>query len=174
GASTRRSTRSSVLRFTRSATCGTASSIGGRSASHSPLCCSSSRCWRCGGPCREESMNLRFDLPWAAVAAVVLSLLSALTFRLWHRRRVARLSQLGVEAAIERLPPGGVGRAPVARAVRVSAAIGLAALAYAGPRWGSGVSVVRTQGIDVVLAMDASLSMLAQDERPSRLERMKQ
>jgi Ca-activated chloride channel family protein len=33
---------------------------------------------------------------------------------------------------------------------------------------------VRTEGIDVVLAMDASLSMLAQDERPSRLERMKQ
>ena len=119
-------------------------------------------------------MNLRFDLPWAAVAAVVLSLLSALTFRLWHRRRVARLSQLGVEAAIERLAPAGVRRAPVARAVRVSAAIGLAALAYAGPRWGSGTNVVRTEGIDVVLAMDASLSMLAQDERPSRLERMKQ
>lgn len=119
-------------------------------------------------------MNLRFDLPWAAVAAVVLSLLSALTFRLWHRRRIARLSQLGVEAAIERLAPAGVRRAPVARAVRVSAAIGLAALAYAGPRWGSGTNVVRSEGIDVVLAMDASLSMLAQDERPSRLERMKQ
>jgi len=119
-------------------------------------------------------MNFRFDLPWVAVAAAVLAFLSALTFRLWHRRRVARLSRLGVEAAIERLAPVGVRRAPVARAARVSAAIGLAALAYAGPRWGSGTNVVRTEGIDVVLAMDASLSMLAQDERPSRLERMKQ
>jgi Ca-activated chloride channel family protein len=119
-------------------------------------------------------MNFRFDLPWAAVAAVVLPLLSAYVFRLWHRRRVARLSQLGVEAAIERLAPQGVRRAPVARALRVSAAVGLAVLAFAGPRWGTGMNVVRSEGIDVVLAMDASLSMLAQDERPSRLERMKQ
>ena len=119
-------------------------------------------------------MNLRFDLPWAAVAAALLPLLSAFTFWLWHRRRAARLSNLGAEAAVERLAPRGVRRAPVARAIRVSAAVGLAALAYSGPRWGSGTDVVRTEGIDVVLAMDASLSMLAQDERPSRLERMKQ
>ncbi len=119
-------------------------------------------------------MSIGFDLPWVAIAAIVLSLLSALTFRVWHRRRIARLAQLGAEAAIERLAPAGVRRAPVARAVRVSAALGLATLAYAGPRWGTGTNVVRTQGIDVVLAMDASLSMLAQDERPSRLERMKQ
>ena len=119
-------------------------------------------------------MNFHFDLPWAAIAAVILPLVSAYVFRVWHRRRVARLAQLGVEAAIERLAPRGVRRAPVARAVRVSAAIGLAAIAFAGPRWGSGANVVHSEGIDVVLAMDASLSMLAQDERPSRLERMKQ
>jgi Ca-activated chloride channel homolog len=119
-------------------------------------------------------MNIRFDLPWVAIGAVFLALLSLLMFRFWHRRRIARLQQLGVEAAIERLAPAGVRRAPVARAVRVSAAIGLATLAYAGPRWGTGTNLVRTQGIDVVLAMDASLSMMAQDERPSRLERMKQ
>jgi Ca-activated chloride channel homolog len=119
-------------------------------------------------------MNVRFDLPWVAVAAAILPFISALVFRLWHRRRVKRLSQLGVEAAIERLAPQGVRRAPVARAVRVSLAIGLATLAFAGPRWGSGSNLVHSEGIDVVLAMDASLSMLAQDERPSRLERMKQ
>jgi Ca-activated chloride channel homolog len=121
-----------------------------------------------------SDLKFAFDLPWAALAAIVLTLLSCVTFWLWHRRRVARLSQLGVEAAIERLAPFGVRRAPVARAIRVSAAIGLAALAFAGPRWGTSANLVRTQGIDVVLAMDASLSMMAQDERPSRLERMKQ
>jgi Ca-activated chloride channel homolog len=119
-------------------------------------------------------MSMRFDFPWVAIGAGVITLLSALTFRFWHRRRIARLQRLGVEAAIERLAPAGVRRAPVARAVRVSAAIGLATLAFAGPRWGTGTNIVSTQGIDVVLAMDASLSMMAQDERPSRLERMKQ
>jgi Ca-activated chloride channel homolog len=119
-------------------------------------------------------MSIGFDYPWIAIGAVVLSLLSALTFRFWHRRRIARLQRLGAEAAIERLAPADVRRAPVARALRVSAAIGLATLAFAGPRWGTGTNMVSTQGIDVVLAMDASLSMMAQDERPSRLERMKQ
>jgi Ca-activated chloride channel homolog len=119
-------------------------------------------------------MNLRFDLPWAALAAALLPFVSAVTFWLWHRRRMRRLSQLGGAAAIERLAPAGVRRAPVAKAIRVSAAVGLAALGFAGPRWGAGVATVHTEGIDVVLAMDASLSMLAQDEKPSRLERMKQ
>lgn len=119
-------------------------------------------------------MNFRFDLPWVAIASAVVTLLSAFVFRVWHRRRVARLARLGVEAAIERLAPASVRRAPVARALRVSIAIGLATLAFAGPRWGSGTDMVRSEGIDVVLAMDASLSMLAEDERPNRLERMKQ
>jgi Ca-activated chloride channel family protein len=52
-----------------------------------------------------------------------------------------------------------------------SALVGLAA---AGPRWGEERSVVRSRGIDMCLALDASLSMTARDERPSRLERMKE
>lgn len=119
-------------------------------------------------------MSPRVDLPWALLAALLLPLVSAATFWFWHRRRVARLQRLGGEAALARLAPQGVRRAPVWRGVRVSVAIGLAAIAFSGPRWGMGSEVVRTEGIDVVLAMDVSLSMLAEDERPSRLERMKQ
>src|SRR5207237_6440911 len=53
------------------------------------------------------------------------------------------------------------------------AALGVG-IAVAGPRWGAERNVVRTSGIDMVLALDASLSMMATDERPNRLERMKQ
>lgn len=119
-------------------------------------------------------MNLRFDLPWMLVLAALLPLLSAAAFWWWHSRRVSRLSALGGQPAIDRLTPAKARRAPIARAARFSVALGLAALAFAGPRWGTGSNVVRTEGIDVVLAMDASLSMLATDDRPSRLERMKQ
>jgi Ca-activated chloride channel family protein len=119
-------------------------------------------------------VTLHFDLTWALIAAAVLPLLAAVAFRVWHQRRLTRLGRLGGDAAIARLAPAAVRRAPIGRAVRVSGAVALATLAFAGPRWGSGTSVVRTEGIDVVLAMDASMSMLAQDERPSRLERMKQ
>jgi Ca-activated chloride channel family protein len=50
----------------------------------------------------------------------------------------------------------------------------LSAVALAGPRWGEETTILRGEGIDIVLALDASLSMLATDERPNRLERLKQ
>ena len=119
-------------------------------------------------------MSLFFDLPWVALLSVPLAVLTAAVFWLWHRRRVGRLALLGGDAAIARLAPANVRQPPIARAVRVSIAVGLMTIGFSGPRWGTGTGIVKTDGIDVVLAMDASLSMLTRDERPSRLERMKQ
>ena len=65
-------------------------------------------------------------------------------------------------------------RWPRGRSVRLGLAALLAAIALAGPRWGEEATVLRGEGIDIVLALDASLSMLATDERPTRLERLKQ
>src|SRR5256885_11460685 len=64
-------------------------------------------------------------------------------------------------------PPGW----HVARLATAALGVGIA---VAGPRWGAERNVVRTSGIDMVLALDASLSMMATDERPNRLGRMKQ
>jgi Ca-activated chloride channel family protein len=119
-------------------------------------------------------VSLFFDLPWAALLALPMALLSGAVYWLWHRRRVGRLALLGGDAAIARLAPADVRKPPIARALRVSIAVGLMTIGFSGPRWGAGTGIVKTDGIDVVLAMDASLSMLTQDERPSRLERMKQ
>ena len=49
-----------------------------------------------------------------------------------------------------------------------------AGIAFAGPRWGTEQTLERGSGVDMVLALDASLSMLATDARPNRLERMKE
>jgi Ca-activated chloride channel family protein len=119
-------------------------------------------------------VSIFFDLPWVALLALPIALLTAAVFWLWHRRRIGRLALLGSDAAIARLAPADVRRPPIGRAVRVSIAVGLMTVGFSGPRWGAGTGIVKTDGIDVVLAMDASLSMLTQDERPSRLERMKQ
>ena len=53
-------------------------------------------------------------------------------------------------------------------------AAAFAGVAFAGPRWGTERTVERGSGVDIVLAMDASLSMLATDAHPSRLENMKE
>jgi Ca-activated chloride channel homolog len=53
--------------------------------------------------------------------------------------------------------------------------LGLAALivAWAGPQYGSQTRMLQKRGIDVVVALDFSKSMLAKDVRPSRIERAK-
>ncbi len=48
---------------------------------------------------------------------------------------------------------------------------GLMVLALAGPRWGSHFQEVRQKGVDVMIAVDVSPSMLVEDVKPNRLER---
>ncbi|MDT8317360.1 MAG: VWA domain-containing protein [bacterium] len=65
------------------------------------------------------------------------------------------------------------------RAVRVfkqllfSLGIAFLIFALAGPKWGMKEQLVERKGIDIVLALDLSKSMLATDISPSRLERAK-
>ncbi len=46
-------------------------------------------------------------------------------------------------------------------------------LALAGPRWGSHYEEITHKGVDIMVVMDTSPSMLAQDLSPNRLERAK-
>lgn len=46
-------------------------------------------------------------------------------------------------------------------------------LALARPQWGFVMEKVRQEGLDILLAVDVSKSMMTQDVRPSRLERSK-
>src|SRR3569623_1115343 len=46
-------------------------------------------------------------------------------------------------------------------------------VAMARPQWGFVIEKVKQQGLDIILAVDVSKSMMTQDVRPSRLERCK-
>ncbi len=48
-----------------------------------------------------------------------------------------------------------------------------ASIALARPQWGYQVQDVKRQGVDILIAVDVSKSMLTQDVKPSRLERTK-
>jgi Ca-activated chloride channel family protein len=119
-------------------------------------------------------MTRFFDWPWLVPASLVAALIIGGLVRVTFRRRLARIARMGARALVMRLVPQTALLRPDARAVRLGVAALLIAIGLAGPRWGEEQTVMRGEGIDIVLAMDASLSMLARDERPSRLERLKQ
>ena len=118
--------------------------------------------------------DVTFDYPYLLALAAILPLLTIYVLRRAFTQRKARLNRLGSMDVILRIIPPRTLVRPGWRMVRLGVAGGLVGIAAAGPRWGDERTVVRTRGIDMVLALDASLSMLAQDERPSRLERMKE
>ncbi|MBA3657892.1 MAG: hypothetical protein H0W69_11135, partial [Gemmatimonadaceae bacterium] len=114
-------------------------------------------------------MNLRFvDWPLALALVVMLPLIVTVLIVRGRRRRTARLSKLGTSDMIARLAPNVIrnSRWQIVRAIVYSALFGFA---FAGPRWGITRNAVAQKGVDIVLALDASQSMLATDERPSRL-----
>jgi Ca-activated chloride channel family protein len=121
-------------------------------------------------------MNLAvsFDHIWLLPLAVVLPLAAVWLLRRAYRLRRDRLAKLGNTSIVSRLVPAMVLRAPTWRIARLASASLLIGVAAAGPRWGTERTMIRTRGIDMVLSLDASLSMMAPDDRPNRLERMKQ
>jgi len=90
-----------------------------------------------------------------------------------RRRRLAR-ERFGDEALLRRLSPDySPARMAVKFFIRLLAFI-MAVLIIARPQFGSRLEEVKREGVEVVIALDVSNSMLAADIIPSRLERAKQ
>ena len=116
---------------------------------------------------------LIFDMPWLLLAAVLLPVVVWWMRSVRSRQRRMRLARYAESSALRRLvmvaDPDERGRT-----LRLVLIAMLAGLALSGPRWGLARGPVSARGIDMAIAIDASLSMMAPDERPSRLERVKQ
>jgi Ca-activated chloride channel family protein len=119
-------------------------------------------------------MTRIFDWPWMIAVAAAAAVIMLALVRSSFRRRLARIARLGARPLVMRLVPATALRRPDGRAARLAAVVALVMLAIAGPRWGEETAIMRGEGIDIVLAMDASLSMMAPDDAPNRLERLKQ
>jgi len=108
-----------------------------------------------------------------ALAALALVPLAA-AFYWWALRRREQALATFVEAAL--LPavvPDLDRRRRRVRAVLVTVALGALAVALAGPMWGFHWEEVKREGVDLVVALDTSKSMLTSDVAPNRLARAK-
>ncbi|HYR56603.1 MAG TPA: VWA domain-containing protein [Myxococcaceae bacterium] len=88
-------------------------------------------------------------------------------------RRLQRIRKVIPEGSISRLAPGVSAARPALQAVLYGLGLLLFAFALAQPQCGSRAELTKRRGIDVVVALDASKSMLARDVPPNRLERAK-
>ena len=93
----------------------------------------------------------------------------------WRAARGRRAAQerFGGAAIVQQLAPT---LRPWRRTLKAGLVIGallLGVVALIGPRWGTKVRTVERRGVDLVVALDVSASMRAQDVPPSRLRRAK-
>ena len=104
---------------------------------------------------------------------VLLAVLAAGLF-VWvlSRKRAARARYRGTSMAALVSAATSPGR-QVFKAALVVLVILLLALAAARPQIGTHKTLLQREGTDVIVALDVSLSMSAQDAKPSRLERAK-
>ncbi len=119
-------------------------------------------------------MAVTFDYIWLLPLAILLPIATVWLLRRADQRRRKRLARLGEMEVVGRLMPPNAMRSMKWQAVRLATAGALIGVGVAGPRWGTEQTIVRSRGIDLVFALDASLSMMATDDRPNRLTRMKQ
>ncbi|MEO8610575.1 MAG: VWA domain-containing protein [Chloroflexota bacterium] len=95
-------------------------------------------------------------------------------FLVWRfRMRAARLARLGDSAVIAAMLPKIAPSRRFGKLMLWFLALVSLIVALARPVWGEEISVLDTQGVSVMIVLDVSNSMNAQDVAPSRLERAK-
>jgi Ca-activated chloride channel family protein len=117
-------------------------------------------------------MSFRFEDPILLVALLLLPLM-VWALRRWALRRSGTLRYSALDTVRE--TGGGVSRWKIRIPVVLRfLALAILILALARPQTGLTSESITTEGIDIVLAMDVSSSMLAEDLQPNRLEAAKE
>ena len=107
---------------------------------------------------------------WTLLAIPVIILLFVL-LQIWRRTAQKKFADSHL---LNRLSPNQSLFKSVLKVAVLCAAFGCLSLALVNPKIGTKLEIVRSQGVDIVFAIDVSKSMLAEDIAPNRLEKSKQ
>ena len=105
--------------------------------------------------------------------ALVIIPVLILLFILTRINRNKALAAFGQKEIMEQLMPNVSKRRPVIKFIVWMVAISAIIFAIARPQFGSKLKTVKREGVELVIALDVSNSMMAQDIEPNRLERSK-
>lgn len=93
---------------------------------------------------------------------------------LYTRRKRRQLAEFGDPELVSELMPDASKARPVVKFSLLMVALTLLIMAAARPQYGQKEKTVKRQGIEVMIALDISNSMMAEDVAPNRLDRAKQ
>jgi Ca-activated chloride channel family protein len=115
----------------------------------------------------------RFGNPTYLYILLIIPLLIVLFAIAQHFKKKA-LAKFGDMSVIEQLMPFVSKSRPLLKFIFLSLAIISIIFALADPQFGSKLEKVKRKGAEIIIALDVSNSMLAEDIKPNRLERAKQ
>jgi tetratricopeptide (TPR) repeat protein len=105
------------------------------------------------------------------LAAIPLMILLYFFVIFWKRRTVKKIGDAGL---VKEMTKSFSPQKFALKFLLVVLAFGLTVFALVNPRSSKGMEKVNRSGVDIMIALDVSKSMLAQDIKPTRLERAKQ
>ncbi len=106
-------------------------------------------------------------------ALAFIPLIMLIFFVMRYRQRKA-WKKIGDPTLLDRLSPQTSNGKPVLKLILYCLAFGFIVIGLASPQIGTKLEEIKREGIDVIIALDVSNSMKAEDIRPNRLERAKQ
>lgn len=115
---------------------------------------------------------IRFLYPYFFFLFIPIAFLGLFSFfRILRLRKI--IKQFGDSALVKDLMPDLSFKRKVVKDIIVVSSLVLMTIALARPQMGSKTEKVKKEGIEVIICMDISNSMLSDDVKPSRLERAK-
>ena len=117
-------------------------------------------------------MNRYFEDPAYLWLLLLVPVLAAFWF-LMRQRQKSKLRKFGDLELVRQLMPDVSRWRSAAKYGLLLGSLTLLIVAFARPHWGSGTKTEKRTGIEIIIAMDISNSMRAEDVTPSRLDRAK-
>lgn len=99
--------------------------------------------------------------------------LLVLVFAILFRMRKRDLKRFGDMELISQLMPDLSFRRPLLKFIFLALAFAFIILGLARPQFGSKLREIKREGVEIIIALDVSNSMMAEDIKPNRLERAK-
>ena len=115
---------------------------------------------------------LRFEDPIYLWMLLIIPILVLMRFIVWRKRK-HNLRKFGDPSLLKEMMPDVSKYRPTIKFCLLLSAITILIFMIARPQVGSKISHEKREGIEVLIALDISNSMLAQDVIPSRLEKSK-